>query len=129
MPLKSGSSEHPVVAIIGASPKPGRLSGTLYQRLKADGWSVFAVHPALTEIFGDPVYSTLAELPMAPGLISLYVNAQASSDLAAEIIASGANKVIFNPGAENPELAMTLSGAGVETENACSLVLHGVGGL
>lgn len=119
----------PVVAVVGASPKPGRLSGTLYGRLKADGYRVYAVHPSLKEIFGDPVYPDLGSLPEPPSLVSLYVNAAASAGMAAEIAASGARKVIFNPGAENPALAEALTQAGLETEDACSLVLHGVGAL
>jgi hypothetical protein len=35
--------------------------------------------------------------------------------------------VIFNPGAENPALAERLAETGVEVEDACSLVLSGLG--
>ncbi|MCB0680934.1 MAG: CoA-binding protein, partial [Saprospiraceae bacterium] len=37
-------------------------------------------------------------------------------------------RIIFNPGAENPELARLASAEGIEVESACTLVLLAYGG-
>lgn len=117
------------VAILGASDKPERYSNMLLKRLKAGGRAVFPIHPILKSIDGIPVSRSLAELPPGIGILSVYMNAQRSGEIADAILASGIPRVIFNPGAENPALAERLAAAGVEVEEACSLVLSGTGRL
>jgi predicted CoA-binding protein len=115
------------VAVLGASDKPERYSNMLIQRLSAKGHPVYPVNPALKTIAGLPVYRTLADLPPGIEVLSVYMNAQRSSAIADAILASGIPRVIFNPGAENPDLAQRLAAAGVHVEEACSLVLSGLG--
>jgi predicted CoA-binding protein len=117
------------VAILGASDKPDRYSNMLIKRLRAKGHPVYPVNPALQSIDGLPVYRSLADLPSGIEVLSIYMNAARSSEIADAILASGIPRVIFNPGAENPALAGRLAAAGVEVEEACSLVLSGLGQL
>jgi predicted CoA-binding protein len=117
------------VAILGASDKPERHSNMLLKRLRAKGHPVYPVNPVLQAIDGAPVYRNLSELPPGIGVLSIYMNAQRSGEIAEGILASGIGRVIFNPGAENPALAERLAAAGVEVEEACSLVLAGSGQL
>ncbi len=111
------------VAILGASDKADRISYQLLQRLLVKGHTVYPIHPVLKSIDGVTVYRSLAELPEKPDVLSLYVNGQRSAELAPDIQKAGAKRVIFNPGAENPELARTLADQGVDAIEACSLVL------
>lgn len=111
------------VAILGASDKADRISYQLLQRLRAKGHTVYPIHPALKAIDGVPVLASLADLPEKPDVLSLYVNGQRSAELASEIQQAGAKRVVFNPGAENPELAKSLASQGVDAIEACSLVL------
>lgn len=115
------------VAILGASDKPDRYSHMLIKRLQGKGHTVYPVNPALKSIDGLPVYRSLAEVPPGADVLSVYMNAKRSSEIADAIVASGIPRVIFNPGAENPDLAGRLAAAGVEVEEACSLVLSGLG--
>jgi predicted CoA-binding protein len=117
------------VAILGASDKPDRYSNMLLKRLKAKGHPVYPINPALKTIDGIPVSRSLADLPPGVRILSVYMNAQRSGEIADAILASGIPRVIFNPGAENPALAERLAAAGVEVEEACSLVLSGTGQL
>jgi uncharacterized protein len=97
----------------------------LVQRLKARGAKVYPLHPTLNEIDGFQVYRKLADLPDTERAetLSIYLNAQRSSAIANEILASPIRRVIFNPGAENPDLMQALSAQGKQVEEACSLVL------
>lgn len=98
----------------------------LVHRLKARGAKVYPLHPTLGEIAGFKVYRKLSDLPdSAEGAetLSIYLNAQRSSAIADEILASPIRRVIFNPGAENPDLMQALSAQGKQVEEACSLVL------
>ncbi len=117
------------IVVLGASPNPERYSNMLIRRLKAKNYTVYPVHPALHEVEGIRVVSTLDKVPGGADVLSVYVRAERSTPLLQSILATGIPKVIFNPGAENPELATALSEKGVEVENACSLVLLGMNAL
>jgi predicted CoA-binding protein len=112
------------VVILGASDKPGRISNLLLSRLQYhDDYEPIPVHPALASISGLPVFPNLSAVPSHPDILTLYVSAERSDSLEADIVRLKPTKVIFNPGAENPRLEMRLNEAGIATENACSLVL------
>ena len=55
--------------------------------------------------------------------IAVYVNPEISSGLIEQIIQVKPRRVIFNPNTENPELASKLAAAGIETIEACTLVM------
>lgn len=111
------------VAVVGASDNPERMSHQAVERLAAKGHRVFPVHPKLKNLLGLPVYPSLEALPEPVDTITLYVGPDISTRLEAAIRAAKPRRVIFNPGAENPDLAAKLSAAGIQTVEACSLVL------
>ena len=63
------------------------------------------------------------ELPEPVHTISLYLSAKNQDGLLEGVLASGAVRVIFNPGTENPELEDALRAHGIEPLRACTLVL------
>lgn len=111
------------VAILGASNKPERYSFQAVKLLAEKGNAVFPVHPALVAIDGVPVFKRLADIPVPLHTLTVYVGPERSTALAATILAARPQRVIFNPGAENPVLAEQLETAGIQVENACTLVL------
>ena len=111
------------VAVLGASDNPERYSYKAVKLLQEKGHEVFPVHPTLKQIEGQKVYASLKELPKPVDTLSVYVSKEVSSNLASEILGSGACRVIFNPGAENPELESRVSKQGMTALEACTLVL------
>jgi predicted CoA-binding protein len=114
------------VAILGASNNSDRYSHMLLGRLRAKGHEVFPINPALKDIDGAAVYPNIEALPKGIDVLSVYMNAQRSDALAESLLASGIPKVIFNPGAENPDLQKRLEAKGIAVLEACSLVLSGI---
>lgn len=112
--------------MLGASNNPERYSNMLIRRLKAKGHEVFPVNPAFQTIEGLPVYKRVEDLPPGLDVLSIYMNESRSALLGDAIVASGIPRVVFNPGAENPELERRLSEKGSEALEACSLVLLGM---
>lgn len=118
----SPSSVHRVV-IVGASDKPDRYAHKALTLLRQHGHDVVPVHPRLTEIEGLAVMADLLDITGTVDTVTMYVGPAISAGLADKLIALNPQRVIFNPGSENPELATQLEAAGIATEEACTLVL------
>jgi len=91
--------------------------------LKKHGHAVYPVHPRISEIEGITVYPAIGGIEGPIDTVTLYVNAAASGAIAREILAKNPRRIIFNPGAENPELQDQARDKGIVTLNACTLVL------
>ena len=115
--------------VLGASPKEERYSNKAVASLAANGFDVIPVNPAGAVIHGIVSVKALDEIDDEVDILTMYVNAARSSAMAESILRLRPAKVIFNPGAENDELAAKLAENGVETENACTLVMLNTGQL
>lgn len=116
------------VIVLGASDNPERYSNKAIKMLSDKGHKVFPVHPKLKEINGIKVYSSLEEIKnIKIDTITLYVNPEISNSLLEAILAMKPKRVIFNPGTENYELETKLQKAGIETLEACTLVMLSTG--
>lgn len=111
------------VAVLGASNKTDRYSYKAVKLLKEKGHTPYPVHPTLLAIDGIPVFASLRHVPVLLDVVTLYLGPANQAKASEEIIQSRPRRVIFNPGAENPELADRLRAAGIESLNACTLVL------
>jgi predicted CoA-binding protein len=111
------------VAVLGASNKPERYSFKAVRMLREKGHTPYPVHPALAEADGLPVFHSLSAISAAVDTITVYLSARNQQPIAGEMLNSSARRIIFNPGAENPELAEQLRQRGKEVMQACTLVL------
>jgi len=111
------------VAVLGASNKPERYSYQAVKLLADKGHVVFPIHLSLAEIDGRPVFKRLTDVPAPIHTITVYLGPERSGPLAEDMLALRPQRVIFNPGAENQDLAQRLHAADIETMNACTLVL------
>ena len=61
------------VAIVGVSDDPLRPSYGVWQYLKsASDYELYLVNPTISEIDGDVVYPSLADLPVIPDLVDVF---------------------------------------------------------
>lgn len=67
--------------------------------------------------------SRLEDLSGHIDTVTLYVSAERSTAMEDAITHLHPDRVIFNPGAENPALREALEAKGIRTEEACTLVL------
>lgn len=111
------------VALLGASDKEDRFAYKAFKKLSAAGHRVFLIHPKLDSIDGVSVHHSLEQIPEKPDTVTLYISAAVSTPLAAEIIQSGAKRVVFNPGTENPVLETALKAAGLAVIHDCTLMM------
>ena len=111
------------VAVIGASNKPDRYSYQAVKLLQEKGHTVYPIHQRIKAIDGLSVYASLKDISDPIDTISLYVAADISTALAQDIIDKKPRRIIFNPGAENPELEAKAREKGIISLNACTLVM------
>lgn len=116
-------SEKPTL-VLGASLNPERTSFTALHMLTDAGVPVHAVGLKEGEVAGVHIYKNTDHLIGAPiHTVSLYLNAQRQADWAAYILGIHPQRIIFNPGAENPELYAAAQAQGIDCHNACTLVM------
>ena len=111
------------VAILGASADPERYAFKAQRLLKEHGHRVIPVSAKDATIDGDATVAELRDIKGAVDTLTLYVRPAISSQCREQIEALKPRRVIFNPGTENEELSAALRAAGIDTEDACTLVL------
>jgi uncharacterized protein len=115
-----------ITIVLGASPKPERYSYLAVKKLMEFNIPVIAVGMREGEIFGVHIQKLFPEVSDIH-TISLYVgpkNQPVYYDYILQIIPQ---RVIFNPGTENPEFEKILMNKGIQVVRGCTLNMLGKG--
>lgn len=113
--------------VLGASPNSGRYSYLATQRLKEAGHEVIPLGVKAGEIDGIDI-QTERKPWRDIHTVTMYMNAARQRELYDYILNEiKPERIIFNPGAENAELEQLAAGKGIETIDACTLVMLSVG--
>ena len=112
--------------VIGASVKPRRYSNLAVRRLKEHGHEVVAVGVGGGEIEGITIHT---DKPFVDDVdtVTLYVAPHNQPPLYDYILSLKPKRILFNPGAENKELEKKAAEKGIETLEACTLVMLSTG--
>ena len=80
------------IGLVGASDRPSRPSFDVMGFMLARGFQVFPVNPnpAITEIHGQHVYDSLADIPQPLDMVQVFRRSEALYDIAKDAIAIGA---------------------------------------
>lgn len=112
--------------ILGASTNPARYSYLVANKLVRKGYPIVNVGRKKGEVAGvaieppDNIHDDI-------DTITVYVGPQNQSPYTDYILDTKPKRVIFNPGAENPEFAAQLEAQGIEAVEACTLVMLNTG--
>jgi predicted CoA-binding protein len=112
----------PITLVLGATPNPERYSFKATSLLLEKGYAVYAYGIKKGDIHSTPIQH---QWP-AKGTIdtvTLYLGPEAQKSYYNDIIQLEPRRIIFNPGTENPELETLASQNGIQTIEACTLVL------
>lgn len=112
--------------VLGATPNPSRYAWLAVQRLAQHGHEVVPVGIRPGEITGIPIQLGRPEINDVD-TVTLYLNAGRQAEYYDYIFSLHPKRIIFNPGAENPELALLARQHGIETEEGCTLVMLSIG--
>ncbi len=112
--------------VIGASENPERYSNMAVKKLVAHGHPVLALGNRDGTIDATKITK---EKPQADDVntVSLYLNAGNQKPYYNYILDLKPQRIIFNPGAENQELAGLAAAQGIKVMEACTLVMLSTG--
>ncbi len=113
--------------MLGASPKAERTSYLALARLLDQGYPVIGIHPLSPEIHGLKCLASLDQVDGPIHTLTLYVGPAQQPTFYEALLRSRPNRVIFNPGTENPELELLLETNHIKYQRACTLVLLSTG--
>ncbi|MDZ4795630.1 MAG: CoA-binding protein [Bacteroidota bacterium] len=108
--------------VLGASDNPSRYSYLAVQRLRSHGHPVVAVGRKHAKV-GDVTVETDKKQFDHINTVTLYLNPLHQQEYYDYILSLHPKRIIFNPGAENEELVSLASQQGIETLEACTLVM------
>lgn len=112
--------------VLGASENPARYSYLAVNKLKNSGHPVVAIGKRKGMVAGVSIETE--QIPLHDiDTVTLYLNPDHQKAYYDYIIALHPQRIIFNPGTENYELATLAKEAGIKPIEACTLVMLGTG--
>ena len=108
--------------VLGASENPSRYSHLALQRLQSLDHPVVAIgkHKGMV---GNTVIETEKKEWKDIDTVTLYLNPINQKEYYNYILSLKPRRIIFNPGAENEELAELATSKGIKPVEACTLVM------
>ncbi len=114
------------VVVIGASENPERYAHKAVLSLQKHGYPVHAVGLRNGKINGIEIHSDRPNF-IDIDTVTLYVGPVNQASWYDYILSLKPKRIIFNPGAENAELTAIAQKQGIETIEACTLVMLSIG--
>ncbi|MDE3058017.1 MAG: CoA-binding protein [Bacteroidota bacterium] len=101
------------IAVVGASPKPWRDSGSIAAFLSRAGYKVFPVNPKYHEVLGMKCFPDLSSVPENIDIVDIFRNPDDVEPVIDEAIAVGARSVWMQLGVINERAAQKAEAAGL----------------
>ncbi|WP_142683820.1 CoA-binding protein [Chitinophaga polysaccharea] len=120
------NNDKKLTVVLGASPNPERYSHLAVNRLKAKGHPVVAIGKRAATIGDTPIITEHPPLEKVD-TVTMYLNPVAQKEYYDYILQLRPNRIIFNPGAENPELEDIARQHNIRPVEACTLVMLSTG--
>jgi len=112
----------PTTLVLGASPNPERYSFLAINLLNDKGYAVYPYGIKKGQIGNMNIISEWPK-PGTIDTVTLYVGPSGQVEYYDAILELAPRRIIFNPGTENPDLQTKAQEKGIETIEACTLVM------
>src|SRR5690554_976206 len=113
--------------VLGATTNPNRYSYMAVNRLLENNYEVVPVGIKKGEVGGIKIENDLEKIHEGIHTITLYLGPKNQLDYYDYILKTKPKRVIFNPETFNVELVELLKKNGIETVDACTLVMLSAG--
>ena len=114
------------VAVVGASADRNKFGNKAVRAYTQQGYSVHPVNPKETQIEGFPCFKSIADVPLRPQVVSVYLPPPLVLTVLGQIAAKGCDELWLNPGTTSPEVLTEAERLGLNVIQACSIVAMGL---
>lgn len=114
------------IAIIGASTDRKKYGNKAVRAFVQQGYTVYPVNPKEAVVEGLAAYPSIADVPVRPQRISVYLPPPVVLKTLPAIAAKGCDELWLNPGTESAEVLAEAERLGLNVIQACSIVAVGV---
>jgi predicted CoA-binding protein len=101
------------IAVVGLSSDPSRPSNSVSAYMKRNGYKVIAVNPNETQVFGQPAYPSLTDVPEKVDLVDVFRRPEEAGHAVDDAIAAGASAVWLQEGVIDQKAARRALDAGL----------------
>jgi uncharacterized protein len=114
------------IALVGASPDPGRPSHGVMAYLLRAGYQVIPVNPVADgEVLGQRCLGSLAELEEPVDLVDVFRRPEHCAEVAREAAAAGAGALWLQLGVVSDEARRVAQESGMDfVEDECTAIVH-----
>lgn len=114
------------IAIIGASNDRNKYGNKAVRAFRQQGYEVFPVNPKDELVEGLRAFKSIAEVPVRPEMVSVYLPPPVLLKVLPDIAAKGCDELWLNPGTESDEVLAEAERLRLNVVQACSIVGVGV---
>jgi uncharacterized protein len=114
------------IAVVGASRDPFKAGGSVPEGLQERGFRIIPVNPYASELFGEPVYKTLLDIPsdIQVDIVDVFRPSADAPEIARQAVAIGAKALWLQLGIRSGEARRIAETAGLDyVENECTAVV------
>jgi uncharacterized protein len=101
------------ITVIGASIDPAKAAHRVPAQMQSHGWHIIPVNPHAHQIFGEPVYRSLADVPGQLGLVNVFRPSAQTPGIARQAVAAGATALWLQLGIVSEEARSVAESAGL----------------
>lgn len=113
------------IAIIGVSDKVHRASYGVAQYLLGTAYQLYWVNPQLKELWGQPVFASLSDLPVVVDLVNVFRRSEHLPDIVEEAIQAQARGIWTQLGVVDDAAAQKARDAGLKVvQDRCLKIEH-----
>lgn len=116
-----------ITVVIGASPNPERVSYTAIRKLNKMNIPFIAIGRKDCDLGDIKIVKGMPEDVRKVHTVTLYMNARNQIEYYDYILSLQPERIIFNPGSNNPELTRLALEQGINVVECCMLVMIATG--
>jgi predicted CoA-binding protein len=115
------------IAVVGASRHEEKAAYAIPLQLKLHGWRVIPVNPFAEQVWGEPCYPSLAEVPDPIDVVNVFRPSAQAAAVVRDAVAVGAKAVWLQQGIVSPEGRRIATQAGIDyVEDLCIAVIRAI---
>ncbi len=119
--------ESTTIAVVGASRHEEKAAYAVPLQLKLHGWRVIPVNPYADEIWSEPCYAKLADIPEPVDLVNVFRPSDQAAAVVRDAAAIGARAVWLQQGIVSAEGRQIAAEAGMDyVEDLCTAVIRAI---